>query len=433
MTAHIVQIGKTRFICGLFWQSLSRPRDFWKEAVQLSTKVDADMLVLRKDHAMAQAGYVHSREGARRGQQSLAAVISKTLALEGAYYDGQQQPVHNWLCAVKLPDGMWAYCAARDANFLPNGDFAGSREEVVERLQGDYALGGWNVVIGEPELEPYGFHNFSSKTLLELLPKRKDGQPHVRRWSALRPTKNSIDRKTALAIAGASLILLGGATWFVHVLHARQERERDRAIEQARKLISANGAANPAMRPWLAKPLPLDFARACVAKLDPITPGGWQLETFQCDGRSVSHSWARNDSNISYLHEKIPTAQVALSGDLAIDTQPLMVAAKGKDTLLSADTVTRELLARYQALGLKLSLRANPLPPPPPAPIAHLPGAAPPAPPPPPEWKTFAISAKLASMTPVAAAELLTQAGVRLEKIIWNSGLWSIEGVLYAK
>ena len=65
MPAHIVQIGKTRFICGLFWQSLSRPRDFWKEAAQLATKIDADMMVLRKDHAMAQAGYVHSKERLR--------------------------------------------------------------------------------------------------------------------------------------------------------------------------------------------------------------------------------------------------------------------------------------------------------------------------------------------------------------------------------
>ena len=431
MPAHIVQIGKTRFICGLFWQSLSRPRDFWKEAAQLATKIDADMMVLRKDHAMAQAGYVHSKEGARRGQQSLAAVISKTLALEGAYYDGQQQPVHNWLCAMKLPDGMWAYCAARDANFLPNGDFAGSREEVLERLQGDYALGGWNVVIGEPELEVYGFHNFSGKTLLDLLPKRKDGQPHVRRWSALRPTKRSIDPKIALAIIGGSLVVLIASTWFIHTLQVKREQERERAFEAARQQISANAASSPSMRPWLKKPLPLDFARACVAKLDPITPGGWLLENFQCDERGASYSWARHGSNITYLREKIPAAQIALSGDTATDMQAMNVAAKGKDTLLTSDTVIRTLLARYQSLGLKLTVRANPVPPPPPAPTPLSPGAT--APVPPPEWKTFALSANLASMTPVTAAELLTQPGVRLDKISWQSGLWSIEGVVYAK
>lgn len=432
MATHIVQIGKTRFICGLFWQSLSRPRDFWKEAVVLANKIDADMLVLRKDHAMAQAGYVHSREGARRGQQSLAAVISKTIALEGAYYDGQQQPAHNWLCAMALPDGMWAYCAVRDANFLPNGDFAGTREEVLERLQGDYALGGWNVVIGEPELEQYGFHNFSGKTLLELIPVRKDGQPHVRRWSALRPTKNTIDRKTALAIIGGSLIVLSAGAWYAHQLRIKQEQERERAFELARQRLSANNAARPVTQPWLAKPLPLDLARACVNRLDTLTPGGWQLEKFQCDERGATYSWTRNGSNVSYLLEKIPTAQIALSGDAATSTQPFTVPAKGKDTLVAADGVIRTLLTRYQSLGLTLKLKANPDPAPPPSPVPAMPGTKP-VPPPPPEWKTWAVSADLASLTPVTAAELLNQPGVRLDKISWRSGLWSIEGVMYAK
>ena len=432
MATHIVQIGKTRFICGLFWQSLSRPRDFWKEAVQLATKIDADMLVLRKDHAMAQAGYVHSKEGARRGQQSLAAVISKTIAVEGAYYDGQQQPAHNWLCAMALPDGMWAYCAVRDANFLPNGDFAGTREQVLERLQGDYALGGWNVVIGEPELEQYGFHNFSGKKLLELLPLRKDGQPHVRRWSALRSTKRSIDQKTALAIIGGSLIVLGGSAWYVHNLRLKQEQERERAFELARQRISANAAGSAVVQPWLSKPLPLDFARACMTRLDTLTPGGWQLERYVCDGRGVTYDWARNGSNVGYLLEKIPAAQIALSGDAASSSQPMPVPAKGKDVLLPAAQVMRTLQTRYQAIGLNLKLSANPEPTPPAPPIAVLPGTTP-VKPKPPEWKTWAVSADLASLTPVSAAELITQPGVRLDKISWRSGLWSIEGVIYAK
>ena len=432
MATHIVQIGKTRFICGLFWQSLSRPRDFWKEAVLLANKIDADMLVLRKDHAMAQAGYVHSKEGARRGQQSLAAVISKTIALEGAYYDGRQQPAHNWLCAMALPDGMWAYCAVRDANFLPNGDFAGTREEVLERLQGDYALGGWNVVIGEPELEQYGFHNFSGKKLLELLPLRKDGQPLVRSWSALRPTKRSIDQKTALAIVGGSLIFLSGSAWYVHHLRIKQEQEREHAFEIARQRINANAAGRTAVQPWASKPLPLDFARACVARLDTLTPGGWQLEQYVCDDHGVTYNWARNGSNVGYLLEKIPAARIALSGDTASNSQPMAVPTKGKETLLPADQVMRTLQARYQAIGLNLKLLANPEPPPPAPPKPALPGTTP-VKPPPPEWKTWAVSADLASLTPVNAAELLTQPGVRLNKISWRAGLWSIEGVLYAK
>src|SRR6476469_4695698 len=122
MAIHITEIGKHRFICGLFWQSLSRPRELMKEATALAKKIDSDLMVLRKDYATAQAGFAQSKDGARRKVYSLAAAVSKTLALKGAFYDGEKQRVHNWLGAFKLPDGKWAYFAVRDANFLPNGD-----------------------------------------------------------------------------------------------------------------------------------------------------------------------------------------------------------------------------------------------------------------------------------------------------------------------
>ena len=325
---------------------------------------------------------------------------------------------------------MWAYCAVRDANFLPNGDFAGSREEVIERLQGDYALGGWNVVIGEPELEQYGFHNFSGRTLLELLPKRKDGQLQIRRWSALRPSKPSIDQKTIILIGAATLILLAAAGWYTRQLYQKREQERERAMELVRQQMIAAAANAPAQFPWRDQPLPADLARTCVAKLTPVTPGGWLLDQFQCDATHVNYTWARNGSNIGYLRERVPTAQVALSGDTATDSQPIKIATTGKETLLASDQIIRTLLARCQSLGVTLKLTA---PPPPPTPLTPPPGSpAAPIPPPPP-WKKWNLSADLATLTPVAAAELLSQPGVRLERILWRAGLWSIEGMVYAK
>jgi hypothetical protein len=427
MSIHTVQIGKTRFVCGLFWQSLSRPRDLWKEAVQLAQKIDADLVVLRKDHAMAQAGYVHSRDGVRRGQQSLAAVISKTVALEGAHYDGHQQPAHNWLCAVRLPDGMWAYCAVRDANFLPNGDFAGSRDEVLDRLQGDYALGGWNVVIGDPELEQYGFHNFSAKALDDLLPKRKDGQIFVRRWSTLHPVHRRLPPLWVSGTGAAALLLLAGAAWFWQQHQRQQEQERARALEAERASLAAANANAPAQKPWLAKPLPLEFARACQARQQPMTPGGWQLDLFQCDPDTVSFSWLRNDANIAWLHEQVPAAKIAADGNHATDLVALKLSARGADVLIPADDMLRRLHARSQPLGVALKLTpAQPSRPPAPNPA----GAAAV---PPPAWKSYTLQADLATLTPLAAAALLDQAGLRLERIRWRAGAWSIEGVVYVK
>jgi hypothetical protein len=429
MPLHTLQIGKTRFVCGLFWQSLSRPRDLWKEACQLAFKIDADLMVLRKDQAMAQAGYGNSGEGAKRGQQSLAAIISKTIAIEGAHYDGHQQPAHNWLCAFKLPDDFWAYCAVRDANFLPNGDFAGSREEVLDRLQGDYALGGWNVVIGEPELEQYGFHNFNAKTLDTLLPRHKDGQLQVRTWSALRPVKTTISPTIAMAAGAGSVVLAAGIGLYFYQQHQKKEQEKELAMAAAKARISATAPRQSDERPWLAKPLALDFARACLAKLDPITAGGWQLDRFECHTNQVDYSWTSNGANVRYLLEKIPTAVVDDSGKQATSTKALKLTANGKDVLLESNLVLRNLLESSQSLGVVLKL----------APVK--PVATPPAPRPQGngvpapkiDWKTYTLSADLGALTPLMASSLISQRGVRLNRISWNSGKWLIEGVVYAK
>ncbi len=428
MPLHTLQIGKTRFVCGLFWQSLSRPRDLWKEACQLAFKIDADLVVLRKDQAMAQAGYANAGDGAKRGQQSLAAIISKTIAIEGAHYDGHQQPAHNWLCAFKLPDNLWAYCAVRDANFLPNGDFAGTREEVLDRLQGDYALGGWNVVIGEPELEQYGFHNFNAKTLDALLPKHKNGQLYPRKWSALRPVKTTIPPGLAIAAGAGSLVVAASIGLYFVQHHKKMEQEKEMAMAAARARLSNASARQSDERPWLAKPLALDFARACQDRLDPLTAGGWRLDKFECQTAKVDYSWTSDGSNVRYLLEQIPAAAVSLTGTEATSTAAISLKSNGKDVLLAADIVLRKLLENSQSLGVVLRLTAN-LPPPP----AAVTGQAGNALVPKIEWKTYALSADLGLLTPLMASTLIAQPGVRLNRISWNSGNWLIEGVVYAK
>ena len=430
MALHTLQIGKTRFVCGLFWQSLSRPRDLWKEACQLASKIDADFMVLRKDQAMAQAGYASSGDGAKRGQQSLAAIISKTIAIEGAHYDGHQQPAHNWLCAFKLPDDFWAYCAVRDANFLPNGDFAGSREEVLDRLQGDYALGGWNVVIGEPELEQYGFHNFNAKTLDTLLPKHKDGQLHVRTWSGLRPVKTTISPRIAIAAGAGSVLLAAGIGLSFYHQHQKKEQEKELAMAAARARLSAASSRQSDNRPWLAKPLALDFARACLAKLDPITAGGWQLDRLVCQTNKVDYSWTSNGANVRYLLEKIPTAVVDDSGKQATSVKALELKANGKDVLLASNLILRNLLESSQSLGVVLKLAPVVTAAAPPVPVRPQPDSAPV---PIIDWKTYTLSADLGTLTPLMASTLISQQGVRLNRISWSSGNWLIEGVVYAK
>lgn len=430
MSLHITQIGKHKFVCGLFWQSLSRPRELKREAEELARKIDFDLMVLRTDQTSAQAGFAHTAEGARRTMYSLAAAVSKTVSREGAYYDGQQQRVHNWLGAFKLPDGMWAYFAVRDANFLPNGDFAGTKEEVLDRLHGDYGLGGWNVVIGDAELEEQGFHNFNARHIEDLLPRTKSGQIVANKAWALRPLKTTLSWKHTAAAAIALALLAVGTGVYWQYRKKQEQEELDRAIEAARRNMQPAPAAAGPRHPWSDKPLPVLTARACADQFVHLSAGGWALEEYVCTHERASYTWTRQNSTVDYLLSQVPGATIDLSGDKATYSERLALGAGQDETLLEQRQLVEPLLSKMQLMGIALKLvKVAP-------PVAQtapsIPGM-PPAAPPVPEWKTFSFVLSTDGVPPSDVAAALARPGVRIDKLTYRGGAWSIEGVMYAK
>ena len=420
MAIYITQIDKHKFVCGLFWQSLSRPRELVKEATDLARKIDSDLMILRMDQSTAQAGFAQSREGARRGMFSLGAVVSKTLALEGAYYDGEQQPVHNWLGAFKLPDGKWAYFAVRDANFLPNGDFAGTKEEVLERLHGDYGLGGWNVVIGDDELADYGFHNFNAKRIETLLPHRKDGSIRTHRWWGLRQL-HAKKPWWPFAVGAAVAVAVGGAALWQQYQRKQEELERERAIEAARQKMLGNAGPSALPPPWGGKPLPTLSAQACVDQLSYMTPGGWQLDDYTCYADRVTYTWSRHHSTVAYLLAQVPGASVDLSGNKATYSERLNLGQAKAEALLGSKELLEPIISKLQLMGIapkitQLQTQGNG-------------GNGVPAP----EWQEFSFALNTRGLPPVTIAALLEQPGVRIDKLTYRGGEWSIDGVMYAK
>jgi hypothetical protein len=425
MAIYITQIEKHRFVCGLFWQSLSRPRELVREARDLAKKIDSDLFVLRKDQSTAQAGFAHTRDGVRRGVFSLGAVVSKTLAVEGAYYDGEQQPVHNWLAAFKLPDGRWAYFAVRDANFLPNGDFAGTKEEVLERLHGDYGLGGWNVVIGDAELAEYGFHNFNAKRIEDLIPRKKDGTIRTYGWWAMNQVSARVPwRAVAIASVAVLAVAVAGISYWQHYQKKQEDLRRDAAIEAARQKML--GAA-PSTVPWAATPMPQAMARACVEKLRYFTPGGWSLDEYQCTPNQAIHSWSRHDSTIAFLHEQVPGAEVDVSGEKASFSESLKIDTGKAEAIVGKQELLEPLLSELQLMGVSGASSKLSKAPPPPAPR----GNGQPAPQP--DWQKYSFTLSAQGIGPMEVAAVLNRPGVRIQKMLYRHGEWSIEGVMYAK
>lgn len=422
MATHIIQIGKHKFVCGLFWQSLSRPRDLQREATELARKIDADLMVIRKDNAIAQAGFASARDGVRKGMCSLAAVVSKTIAIEGATYDGQQQQAHNWLSAFKLPDGKWAYFAVRDANFLPNGDFAGTKDEVLERLHGDYGLGGWNVVIGDKELEEQGFHNFCVKQIEDLIPHKKNGRIKEHNWWRLRSVRSVNTWLLALAILSLIGLLsaIGFYFWQQHQEKLAAE-ERAAALELARRKKQGETVPVVASHPWPLTPLPLALTQACLDKMGPVTPGGWQLEVYSCSASNVTYTWSRSGSTLNYLLEKVPAAQAELNGEKATHSEALPLPTGQDEDLVALNEILLPLQSKFQLLGLPLALSITP-------PVATDKANGPII-----DWRTVSFSVSGTTMPPTDIARLLNRPGIRINNLTYRNGMWSIEGAIYAK
>jgi hypothetical protein len=436
MATQVIQIGRQRFICGLFWQSLSRRNELRAEATELAARLNFDAMVMRVDRTFAGAGFASTREGAQLGLPSLGALVSKVIATEGAFYDGRQQPAPNWLGAFALPDGRWAYFAVRDSAFLPNGDWIGTSDEVFERLHSDYSLGGWNVVIGDQQLEVLGFHNFYARRIEEMIP-RRGGKPHLPRWLNLARVSRQSSRPAILALA-VVLVVAGGMLGFQAYRRHRLDIERNQAFERMRmqlrhppKPITPSEPAHP----WAAEPLPGEFVRSCLHHFSNMAPGGWELSEYDCRQSNVSYSWSRGDSNVAMLIAAEPRAVVNSNGEHATYVEPLALPAGGDDAIEGVREVRLHLLSAFQLLGVDLSITPQAASAPQPRPAASMldrlhPGGAPA---PASTWQTWHISAQLGDVSPDSVIAYLDEPGVRIETLSYKSGQWTLDGVLYEK
>lgn len=429
MAATIVEIRKRKYVCGLFWQSLSQPRELKSEAVELARKLNFDLFVLRKDLGVAQAGFASTREGAHRGMLSLGALVASTVAAKGVQQGDRRQPATSWLAALRIEGERWAYFAVRDESFLPSGDFAGTRAEVLERLYADYGLGGWNAVIGDPELADQGFHHFNPSTLDDFLPQSSGRRLWLASAWELAPIERSRREIVVAGVAVAGVAAIVGGTLWMRQQAAAEAVARERALMSAQQRLAADQKRMAPPPPWLDKPSPRALAQACSQQVSLLSPGGWQLDEIACSVAQRTYTWSRGDSNVAYLLEHAPKARLDLNGEKARLAEPLSLQPAPAETLLAADTLLAALTSRFQTLGVRLALKPAAA-----APTANavLPGvrqAAPEAP----AWQSYVFSLQSGGLPLMDLASALSQPGVRVKSLAYRQGEWFIEGVAYAK
>jgi len=104
--ATIVSINGNRFVSGLLWQALTRPRGYMKEAKEIGKREGLDIVAIRDTAEVKQAGFVSKADGAYKGMYSLAAALAGQLG-------------DTWIGAFKLPDDRYAMVAVDSGAIIP--------------------------------------------------------------------------------------------------------------------------------------------------------------------------------------------------------------------------------------------------------------------------------------------------------------------------
>jgi hypothetical protein len=130
-----------------------------------------------------------------------------------------------------------------------------------------------------------------------------------------------------------------------------------------------------------------------------------------------------------------PLAAIDSNGEHATYVEPLSLPTGTDDAIEGVRGVRLHMLSAFQLLGIDLRFALQPVG----APnrtveektMVHLrPGAGPE---PAPTWQTWRLSAQLGEVWPDSIVRYLEEPGVRVEKLSYKSGKWTLDGVVYEK
>lgn len=436
----IVPINGRQFVSGLFWQPLTRPRAYMKEAREIGKREGMDIVAIRHSVIM-QAGFVAKNQGVVKGMYSLAASLASQLG-------------NSWLGVFEIDEDQFALVAVHDGAIVPGCDLIGDRDEISNKLRVVYNYFNWGVVYAPASFE-FGGEPLDIKTVLQSSNLKKENQ--------LRPLTFGLSPKELVLVGTALVLAIGGLFGYSEWMKYQEKQRREAAIraEQARRaeleMLNAKAKKEQTQKaldhPWAKQPAAEDFARECIGAIYglQLSVAGWIFQEAKCDGKAVVATYKRKDmASINEFLTEAKTAftvspTIAADGDSASLSLPLDVKYGGDDPLPPVDSATADFSSHLQKLGIVIKLAEKPVQAPQPPAAGGLPGqpqqpgkdaAQPPAPVP--DWKTFTFKIDTEIAPGVVFAGMrsdglrFTDLGVRLQdevpKLIWN-----VAGELNAK
>lgn len=417
------EYGKGRyFIAGLFWQPLPGGTASARkhEVEKIAAEQKFDLMVVRTT-GISQVGFTSLSEGAKPGMLSAAAMISKTVEVEGLD--------RNLLCATEIGNGKWLYVAQREGVILHNGDFIGTEDEVRSRMLTDLSLSDWETLFAPAH---WGVQKSIDRPFKSFFPKKKGGRIAYRSWWALKPVKKSFRPYLpfiALACVGV-FAAYGISQWM------KQRAAKEAALNEQMAQASMQQAQPVKLEhPWKAQPRAMEFAKGCdkaFSQVRTLWPGNWDFVEAICEGNALTVSWLRQDHGwVSHLQAQIPNAVISKDGSAASQVIPFEVrvgedehAPQEKERLWSLYSESQKL--RYY----KISISS------PQEPVA-LPGDKPTNPAAVKDWKELAFHVTGTMLPPITALQKMDGNGLRVKRISksYINGVlsWKMEGIQYVQ
>lgn len=432
-TISVVEIEGKQFVAGLYWQPLTKPRAYKKEAQEIGKREGMDIVAIRRSTIM-QAGFAPKGQGAMKGMYSLAAALAGKLG-------------NSWIGVFTLGNDRYAFVAVDDGAIVPGCDVIGDREDVEQRLRYFYGQSPWKHVYVPQDFDFGG----EGAAISDLLAEKNFSGSEWREFRLL-PLKFGLTSREMVNYGVIALVLISAAwsgNWYKE---EQQRKEREAAIraEQLRlaelERIKANTKKEREIKgldhPWVKLPSVDDFLKGCVGTINdfPLSLGGWVFEFAVCDGSTATASYRRKD--VATSNDLLVNAKARFEGEpvfvedfeSAVVGKPLKILFGGDDALGLSVEVLPAASSVFQELGIRMKFIERTVQKP-----AALPGQAQPeeqgmVP----DWKeyTFMFDSEI---TPTALFAGHDWNGMRLTKIGVKLApdsaklTWTIAGEQYAK